>query len=980
VAAVGGPPELGCWQPSATKVRMVTDAQRFPVWAGEVELPSGTAVEYKYVICNEHSNEVKWELEIGNRMFTPEGVSVVLEDGRFNVERARLLDKEQRKVAVDSDGRAGNRCNEYIDVKVTLDARDVVYVVSYRLPLTVSRDPQTGTYRFEWRRGPGGESTSVRHSMYVIERLRKLRSRMQIWYVGWLGVDIPQDDREAVAETLKRDFQCLPVFLPPAAAKDFKEFCDQVLRPIFHFGTPSTSDLCRSFIKDQDWEGGAGTAGSCALPAGPDGPASASKWMNYTACNRAYIEPLVGSFNDGDLVMTFDVELLMLPSLVGSRCRSANLLFVFNTPFPSSDIFRALPVRKDIMRSLLNCDMLYFQCFTYARHFLTSCSRLLGLEYHPMRGGLIQVTYLGHRVHVRANHVGLDTDSFLSRFHSDPTVARARQSWQETLGDSKVVLGYDDLEPWSGITLKLQAFKSMIRLFPRSVDEARMVLVATPLTDSEGRQLYQDYLSKVQALVDEINAIRPGLVTLFMRKMSFAERTALFSVSDVMVNSSVRHGLNLMPFEFILCGSGDCDGGGGGRPGGFVVSEFLGCSRVLPGAVRTNPWRDEDLARAIYRLLLQPNHEKEYWHQLQMQQCRTNAVLRWAVHALVDMKRMRELLTDLGEDVLRAGCRVGIAKMPHREMSTGSLKTELVYRAYSSSVTRLIVADIDVLLRPILNAEAGATETPTTSLLSKQDLLKSLRDIAEHEGNIVFLLSSGTPAEVRQMLGEGPGLEKFGIGAEDGYCYKWPGSPMDRWDIRTEVTTGWKDVALGLMREYQCRTNGSYIDEDKVSSATWHFDRANPEFGALQGKELQVHLHEMLAHFPVQVVMGMQYVRVRHEGVNKGTFLEHVMKHYNIRGGVDFLLAIADDVTDEELFQVILAYHRDAQYRVVSGSGTMREVKVFPCTVGRQPSSATHCIYNAEEVVELFNGLFLQNKRQQRAFMRSRSAIDFNPM
>ena len=26
-----------------------------------------------------------------------------------------------------------------------------------------------------------------------------------------------------------------------------------------------------------------------------------------------------------------------------------------------------------------------------------------------------------------------------------------------------------------------------------------------------------------------------------------------------------------------------------------------------------------------------------YWHQLQLQQCKANAVLRWAVNALVDM-------------------------------------------------------------------------------------------------------------------------------------------------------------------------------------------------------------------------------------------------------------------------------------------------------------------------------------------------------
>jgi trehalose-phosphatase len=74
--------------------------------------------------------------------------------------------------------------------------------------------------------------------------------------------------------------------------------------------------------------------------------------------------------------------------------------------------------------------------------------------------------------------------------------------------------------------------------------------------------------------------------------------------------------------------------------------------------------------------------------------------------------------------------------------------------------------------------------------------------------------------------------------------------------------------------------------------------------GGAQGKELHNHLQEMLAHFAVRVMMGRTYVRVRHEGVTKGSFVEHVSKHYNNRGGVDMLFIIADDVADEDIFKV----------------------------------------------------------------------------
>ena len=70
-------------------------------------------------------------------------------------------------------------------------------------------------------------------------------------------------------------------------------------------------------------------------------------------------------------------------------------------------------------------------------------------------------------------------------------------------------------------------------------------------------------------------------------------------------------------------------------------------------------------------------------------------------------------------------------------------------------------------------------------------------------------------------------MTQVGLAAEDGYCYKWPGSPLDRWDSRVQLTAGWKDVALGLMTQYTQRTNGSYIEDDKTSSITWHWSRCD---------------------------------------------------------------------------------------------------------------------------------------------------------
>ena len=64
-------------------------------------------------------------------------------------------------------------------------------------------------------------------------------------------------------------------------------------------------------------------------------------------------------------------------------------------------------MRDDLVRALLNADLVGFHTFDYARHFLTACSRLLGLDYQSKRG-YIGIEYYGRTVTVKILLVGID--------------------------------------------------------------------------------------------------------------------------------------------------------------------------------------------------------------------------------------------------------------------------------------------------------------------------------------------------------------------------------------------------------------------------------------------------------------------------------------------------------------------------------------------------------------------------------------------
>lgn len=48
-----------------------------------------------------------------------------------------------------------------------------------------------------------------------------------------------------------------------------------------------------------------------------------------------------------------------------------------------AEIYRTLPVREEVLRAVLAADLVGLHTYDYARHFISSCTRILGLEGTP---------------------------------------------------------------------------------------------------------------------------------------------------------------------------------------------------------------------------------------------------------------------------------------------------------------------------------------------------------------------------------------------------------------------------------------------------------------------------------------------------------------------------------------------------------------------------------------------------------------------
>jgi trehalose-6-phosphate synthase len=159
----------------------------------------------------------------------------------------------------------------------------------------------------------------------------------------------------------------------------------------------------------------------------------------------------------------------LVPAMIRKKLPDAQIGFFLHTAFPSSEVFRCLAVRKELLEGMLGANLVAFQTREYAHHFLQTCSRLLIVE--ATEDG-VQLDY--HFVNVMPLPIGIDPKAL--------SVAREEQevlSWikvmQERYHGKRLIVARDKLDHVRGVRQKLLAFELFLNKYPEYRDKVSVL-------------------------------------------------------------------------------------------------------------------------------------------------------------------------------------------------------------------------------------------------------------------------------------------------------------------------------------------------------------------------------------------------------------------------------------------------------------------------------------------------------------------------
>ncbi|KAI0989147.1 hypothetical protein GJ496_002947 [Pomphorhynchus laevis] len=774
-----------------------------------------------------------------------------------------------------------------------------IVIVSNRLSITVSRTADG----FSFTQSIGGVATG----------LSCLQDYEKLW-IGWPGIAVPdEEDQRKLSLQLEKE-KMVPVFLTDEDYENFYSgFSNKTLWPLFHYFTQFTN-----YADDY--------------------------WNSYESVNKKFAEVVHANIDESrDLIWINDYQLMLLPTMIREKLASVAIGFFLHIPFPSYEIFRTLPWRKDLLIGTLGADSIGFHTFGYFRHFSSAVQSICKVDCV----GSNQIYWGNRQISVDVYPMSVDYDKYA---HAE--IKPLSEDWGfhnlKQLG-VKIILSVDRLDYTKGIPQRIRAYNKFLEKYKQYREKVTLVMIVVPCRG--GVEEYRELKDEIETLTGKVNGnfntFQWSPIVYVSRSFTFDELCPMLREADICLVTPLRDGMNLVAKEYIAAKHG-CEAGV------LILSEMAGAADELTDGIIVNPNNLNDIVEGIKLALEMPLDEQKK-RMIKLQTIvRNYTVQTWASRFIYNLrlasKRNRNCITDLG-------CPECIGYKQLKE-------------DYKQAKIRLLLLDYDGTLVSFHNDPLAVDPD--------RELMALLHLLCSDSKNTVVLISGRDREILQTWLGDHiPALD---IAAEHGLWLKrkseWTKLLPDsnNYDYQADLVNAaedaanernssdsiidsglisedsisktWKAHVISIFEQMKERCPESTI-EHKPSSIAWHYRAVSDhDIAETVVKQFRYQLKYLCDQLNLNLLEGNCVLEVRLLGVDKGK----AALQWLLENKWNFVMAIGDDATDEDTFKAL---------RATSESHLKDNCKVYSVKVGEGATDARYSLPSVSNVRTLLRALII---------------------
>lgn len=576
-------------------------------------------------------------------------------------------------------------------------------------------------------------------------------------------------------------------------------------------------------------------------------------WNAYREVNKLYATITHKLAKEDSLIWVHDYQLLLLPEMLRVKRPKGKIGFFLHIPFPNATRMLKIPHADKLLRGVIGADVVGMHTPSYVQNFLGCCAQTkigrVGTEKIALSYRIVRVTDFP---------ISIDYESF-SKATQTREVALEYKKLQWQYRGKKVILMSDRMDPTKGLLERLTAYRTLLEQSPDLHGKIIMTMIAMP---SRGEiETYRALREKIEKLVRDINSqfgtSKWQPIDATYDNIPFAHYAALYKRADVAFIAPIRDGMNLVAKEYLASAPN--------HEGVLVLSETAGAAEELRDAVLVNPKKPKTLVAGLKTALTMPRSELRRRTANMQRHIKHFDVNHWVDSFVGSLQKP-----------------VGSSRLLHRTYKITIPKQDALLAQYHLAKKRLLLFDYDGTLSPIVKHPEDAFPTA--------NLKKLLTRLAGDSANEIVIISGRSKKDLEGWLGDLP----IALAAEHGAFFRRKDGK--NWHNTVSGVETWKDKIAELFAYYAELTPGAKV-EQKECAVVWHYRNASPYFAQKHLVVLRRIIVPIAERYNLRVKEGKKVLEVHPAEIHKGRVSQEWLIHDH-----DFVMAIGDDTTDEDMF------------------------------------------------------------------------------
>ncbi|QOG21050.1 alpha,alpha-trehalose-phosphate synthase (UDP-forming) [Bradyrhizobium sp. SEMIA] len=361
---------------------------------------------------------------------------------------------------------------------------------------------------------------------------------------------------------------------------------------------------------------------------------SEGDYESYRNVN-AFIARAAFDVRDRDAFWVHDYHLLPLAAELHRLGIDRPTGFFLHTPWPSPDMIERVPHHRELMKLMLEYDLLGFQTNRDLNNFLACLQVYFGLK---SKDGIL-TTERG-QTRLQKFPIGIDPKQFAEYLSAEVSPAEEEKlsSLLQKFAGTKFAVGVDRLDYTKGIDKRGDSFNHLLAAKPGSIS----LLQIAPSSRADVVE-YQKYKEDVENAISQVNAEHGTdewkAIHYTNDSFSQAALARVYRAANVGLVTPLRDGMNLVAKEYVAAQDPN-------NPGVLVLSKFAGAAEDFneDEALLIDPNNPEEIADAISKAANMPLEERVKRWRSMMDKIESYTIHDWSANYLRELDESRVMI------------------------------------------------------------------------------------------------------------------------------------------------------------------------------------------------------------------------------------------------------------------------------------------------------------------------------------------------